>query len=114
MTSPVVFGINSSAARGLNVPGTAALTEPDHLPVPSWVDRTAGKADVWLLVTPVKRRADCVQPHFCATSAQAILKSLGWRFCSMAKLVFGMNQSLDGYVDHLEMRPSPALFGHFV
>jgi hypothetical protein len=25
----------------------------------------------------------------------------GWRFCSMAKLVFGMNQSLDGYVDHL-------------
>ena len=42
MTSPVVFGINSSAACGLNVPGTAALTEPDHLPVPSWVDRTAG------------------------------------------------------------------------
>lgn len=32
----------------------------------------------------------------------------------MAKLVFGMNQSLDGYVDHLEMRPSPALFRHFV
>ena len=31
----------------------------------------------------------------------------------MAKLVFGMNQSLDGYVDHLEMRPSPALFRHF-
>ena len=22
-----------------------------------------------------------------------------WRFCSMAKLVFGMSQSLDGYVD---------------
>ena len=32
----------------------------------------------------------------------------------MAKLVFGMNQSLDGYVDHLEMRPGPALFRHFV
>ena len=32
----------------------------------------------------------------------------------MAKLVFGMNQSLDGYVDHLEMRPSPALFRHFM
>jgi dihydrofolate reductase len=32
----------------------------------------------------------------------------------MAKLVFGMNQSLDGYVDHLEMRPSPALFSHFI
>jgi dihydrofolate reductase len=32
----------------------------------------------------------------------------------MAQLVFGMNQSLDGYVDHLEMRPSPALFRHFI
>jgi dihydrofolate reductase len=33
----------------------------------------------------------------------------------MARLVFGMNQSLDGYVDHLEMgRPSPALFRHFI
>jgi dihydrofolate reductase len=32
----------------------------------------------------------------------------------MAKLVFGMNQSLDGYVDHLEFRPSPALFRHFI
>ena len=63
-------------------------------------------ADLWLLITPTERRADCVQPHVCATSTQAILKSLGWRFCSMAKLVFGMNQSLDGYVDHLEMRTS--------
>src|SRR5439155_23983764 len=50
-----------------------------------------------------------VQPHFCGTSAQAILKNLGG-FCSMAKLVFGMNQSLDGYVDHLAFGPSPALF----
>jgi dihydrofolate reductase len=32
----------------------------------------------------------------------------------MAKLVYGMNQSLDGYVDHLEFRPSPALFHHFI
>ena len=32
----------------------------------------------------------------------------------MAKLVFGMNQSLDGYVDHLEFRPSPTLFRHFI
>ena len=30
----------------------------------------------------------------------------------MAKLVFGMNQSLDGYVDHLEMRTGPTLFRH--
>jgi dihydrofolate reductase len=32
----------------------------------------------------------------------------------MAKIVFGMNQSLDGYVDHLKFGPSPALFHHFV
>jgi dihydrofolate reductase len=78
---------------------------------------TRGKgwnADVWLLAAPVKRGADSVQSHFCATSAHAILKSPGWRFCRMAKLVFGMNQSLDGYVDHLELRPGPALFRHFI
>ena len=34
----------------------------------------------------------------------------------MAKIVFGMNQSLDGYVDHdhPEFKPRPALFQHFV
>ena len=32
----------------------------------------------------------------------------------MAKLVFGLNQSLDGYVDHLNLAPSPAIFRHFV
>ena len=32
----------------------------------------------------------------------------------MAKLVYGLNQSLDGYVDHLEIRPSPALFRNFI
>ncbi len=32
----------------------------------------------------------------------------------MARLVFEMNQSLDGYVDHPEMRPSPVLFRHFI
>jgi dihydrofolate reductase len=32
----------------------------------------------------------------------------------MAKLVFGMNQSLDGYVDHQQMRSSPALFRHWI
>jgi hypothetical protein len=30
----------------------------------------------------------------------------------MAKLVFGMNQSLDGFVDHLVIRTGPALFCH--
>ena len=32
----------------------------------------------------------------------------------MARLVFGMNQSLDGYVDHMEFAPSPTLFRHFI
>jgi dihydrofolate reductase len=32
----------------------------------------------------------------------------------MAKIVFAMNQSLDGYVDHLEFGPSPALFDHYI
>ena len=32
----------------------------------------------------------------------------------MAQLVFGMNQSLDGYVDHLAFAPSPTLFRHFI
>jgi len=31
----------------------------------------------------------------------------------MAKLVFGLSQSLDGYVDHEKMAPGPALFRHF-
>src|SRR5690349_12699234 len=32
----------------------------------------------------------------------------------MAKFVFGMNLSLDGYVDHMEMRTGPALFRHWI
>ena len=33
----------------------------------------------------------------------------------MAKLVYGLNQSLDGYVDHMKLGPpAPALFRHFV
>ena len=32
----------------------------------------------------------------------------------MAKIVFVMNQSLDGYVDHQEFAPGPLLFRHFI
>jgi dihydrofolate reductase len=32
----------------------------------------------------------------------------------MAKLVFGMNVSLDGYVDHDKFAPDPPLFRHFI
>ncbi len=31
----------------------------------------------------------------------------------MARLVYGLNQSLDGYVDHQAFDPEPALFRHF-
>jgi len=33
---------------------------------------------------------------------------------SMTKLVFGMNQSLDGYVDHEKMSTGPVLFRHWI
>ena len=32
----------------------------------------------------------------------------------MAKFVFGMNVSLDGYIDHQEFAPDPALFRHWI
>ena len=32
----------------------------------------------------------------------------------MAKLIFGLNQSLDGYVDHEAFAPDPALFRYFI
>jgi hypothetical protein len=32
----------------------------------------------------------------------------------MAKLVFGLNQSLDGYVDHQKFGPAPGLLRHFI
>jgi dihydrofolate reductase len=32
----------------------------------------------------------------------------------MAKLVYGLNQSLDGYVDHMAFALDPALFRHFI
>jgi len=43
-----------------------------------------------------------------------LLKEPGVEICTMAKLVYGLNQSLDGYVDHLVFRPSLALFRHFM
>ena len=58
------------------------------------------EADLWLLATPTMRRAESVHPHLRARSAQVILKNLGREICSMAKLVYGSDQSLDGYVDH--------------
>jgi len=33
---------------------------------------------------------------------------------SMARFVFGMNQTLDGYIDHTAFDPDPVLFRHFI
>jgi dihydrofolate reductase len=35
-------------------------------------------------------------------------------FSSMAKLVYGLNQTLDGFVDHQAFAPDPSLFRHFI
>lgn len=32
----------------------------------------------------------------------------------MAKLVYALNQSLDGYIDHMAFRPGPGVFRHFM
>ena len=32
----------------------------------------------------------------------------------MARIVYGLNQSLDGYVDHTAFEPGPTLFRHFI
>jgi dihydrofolate reductase len=34
--------------------------------------------------------------------------------CYVARLVYALNQSLDGYVDHKNFVPRPALFRHFI
>src|SRR5690242_19432574 len=35
--------------------------------------------------------------------------------CGMARLVYGLNQSLDGYVDHMKLgSPVPAALRHFI
>ena len=61
------------------------------------------------------RRAVAVKFHFPATSAKAILKNLEILLHGKKKLIFELNQSLDGYVDHQKMGPPrPALFRHFI
>ena len=47
-------------------------------------------------------------------SSLGILKNLRMEICGMARLVYGLNQSLDGYIDHQSFLPSPALFRHFI
>ena len=32
----------------------------------------------------------------------------------MARLIYALNMSLDGYVDHMAFAPDPVLFRHFI
>src|ERR1700679_230369 len=60
------------------------------------------------------RRADSVQPHLLATVGSSYSEERRREIC-MAKLVYGLNQSLDGYVDHMKLGPpAPAAFHHFI
>ena len=49
-----------------------------------------------------------------AGTADVMLAVFEGKEVGMARLVFGMNQSLDGYVDHMAFAPGPALFRHFI
>jgi dihydrofolate reductase len=53
-------------------------------------------------------------PHVCARPLMLFAETRGGDFVAMGKIVFGMNQSLDGYVDHLEIPTGPALFRHWI
>jgi len=66
------------------------------------------------MVTLTVRRADNVQLRLRATVVSSYSEELEKEICRMAKLVYGLNQSLDGYVDHTKFVPSLALFRHFI
>src|SRR4051794_7787960 len=71
---------------------------------------------------PARDQIDRISRHphhnLCVWTAYARTERCGrspeWRICRMAKLVFGLNQSLDGYVDHQAFAPDPPLFRHFI
>jgi dihydrofolate reductase len=66
-----------------------------------------------LNLTPEKRRPDCID-FISARNGSSPSEEPDVGIPNMAKLVFGMNQSLDGYVDHDAFAPDPALFRHFI
>src|SRR4029453_17046734 len=60
-------------------------------------------------------------PHYSATMVRCPNAIRTARMCrvrkgrsGMARLVFGMNQSLAGYANHMAFAPSPTLFRHFI
>src|SRR5690349_17393512 len=53
-------------------------------------------------------------PPSCAPRSRSARMRRARKGSGMARLVFGMNQSLDGYVDHMAFGPSATLFRHFI
>jgi hypothetical protein len=68
------------------------------------------------LQSPLRRSPDpdmAVKPTYSCTNDD--VRRVQWIGSDdMAKLVFGLNQSLDGYIDHQKFAPGPALFHHFI
>jgi dihydrofolate reductase len=50
----------------------------------------------------------------CARRRLKLSEKSGKEIHSMAKLIYGLNQSLDGYVDHRKLGPSPGVMRHFI
>ena len=50
----------------------------------------------------------------CSTAGSRDSEKVGTEILGMAKLVYGLNQSLDGYVDHQKFATDPVIFRHFI
>src|SRR6266404_6194022 len=60
-------------------------------------------------------RPRCEEPRIERDVGSSYSEERGKEICSMAKLVYGLNQSLDGYVDHMKLGPPvPVAFRHFI
>src|SRR5580658_717959 len=66
--------------------GFPIMVKPCPPAVVSQFESGDWEADLWSLVSPATRRADSVQPHLRATSAQAILKNVGGDFAAWQNL----------------------------
>ncbi len=65
-------------------------------------------------LSPSPSPCDAADPSLHLLARRKLAYVPGKKGSGMAKLVFGMNQSLDGYVDHMAFGPSPTLFRHFI
>lgn len=73
------------------------------------------EVDPWSLVTCTLPRAGSVQPHLQRDVGSRYSEERETEIYGVAKLVYGLSQSLDGYVDHMKLGPpAPAAFRHFI